>query len=59
MSSDRMTITNPKTGKKEYLVGGDNEITDMSACAHERDKTGRCAKCGRKIPSSGEAHEQR
>ena len=57
MSADRMTITNPKTGEKEYLVGGDNEITDMSACRHERDKTGRCGKCGRKLRSSGEANE--
>ena len=59
MSADRMTIINPKTGEKEYLVGGDNEITDMSQCRHERDKTGRCGKCGRKLHSSGEAHEQR
>jgi len=59
MSADRMTIINPKTGEKEYLVGGDNEITDMSQCRHERDKTGRCGKCGRKLRSSGDANEQR
>ena len=57
MNGDRMTIINPTTGKNEYLVEGDNQITDVSACQHEPDGTGRCGKCGRKLKLQGEVNE--
>jgi hypothetical protein len=57
MDGDRMIIVNPKTGKKEYLVEDDNQVTDVSACQHEPDGTGRCGKCGRKLKIQGDSNE--
>lgn len=30
MDTDRMKIVNPKTGKPEYLIVGDNQVKDLN-----------------------------
>lgn len=46
---DEMTICNPKTGEKRYLVDGQNEVEDLKIGEHEHimQANDYCIICGK------------